>query len=250
MNALTRRLPLTPVVFKILCLTGVLMGCASQPSRTILVASEPSADEKEVLDGVRMIQAGQIQAAIDGPLNDVINRYETKYAHNPEKLYSARGPVQSLWYMVAAADTDRSRDAVALGPAWAMAYWARGYAYTEMARYPEAEAELKKALALSPNDAQYTGELAYVYQVQKRTNESLALYASMPDMVPTMDNWNDTMKDEYRCKALRGQGYDLVELKRYDEAVVAYRACMKIIPDEPKSKAELGYIEGLRGKGG
>jgi tetratricopeptide (TPR) repeat protein len=241
----------------IACLMVVLSGCAAQAPKKPVVVAEPSADEKEVLDGVRMIESGQIQAAIDGPLTDVINRYETKYAHSPDRIYSARGPVQSLLYlMAAAADMDKGtapadrRNTIALGPAWAMAYWARGYAYSDMARYPEAEAEVKKALALSPNDAQYTGELAYIYQAQKRTEESLALYTAMPDMIPTMDGWSDTLKNEFRCKALRGQGYDLVELKRYDEAVVAYKACMKIIPGEPKSKAEVGYIESVRRKGG
>lgn len=242
----------------IACLMVVMAGCAAHPSQKLVLASQPSAedaDKEEVLGGLRMIETGKIQAAIDGPLTDVINRYETKYAHNPDRIYSARGPVQSLLYlMTSGADMAKgtapagSRNAIALGPAWAMAYWARGYAYVEMARYPEAEVEMKKALALSPNDAQYTGELAYVYQMQKRTEESLALYTAMPDMVPSMDGWSDTQKNELQCKGLRGQGYDLVELKRYDEAVAAYEACMKVIPGEPKSKAELGYIEGVRAR--
>jgi tetratricopeptide (TPR) repeat protein len=238
------------------CLMIVLVGCATETPRKLVVNTSPSADDKEVLDGVRMIQSGQIQAAIDGPLNDVIGRYETKYAHSPDRIYSARGPAQGLLYMVTEAGNlgkndvpGERRNAIALGPAWAMAYWARGYAYGEMARYTDAEVEVKKALALSPNDAQYTGELAYIFQMQKRTEESLALYTAMPGMIPLMDNWSDTVKNEFFCKAYRGQGYDLVELKRYDEAVVAYQACLKVIPDEPKSKAELGYIEGVRGKG-
>jgi len=240
----------------IACLLVVLAGCATEPPRKFVVNTSPSADDKEVMDGVRMIDAGQIQAAIDGPLNDVIARYETKYAHSADRIYSARGPIQGLMYMVTEGGAPGKKDvpedrrnAIALGPAWAMAYWARGYAYGEMARYPEAEAEVKKALALSPNDAQYTGELAYIYQMQKRTEESLTLYIAMPDMIPIMDNWSDAVKNEFLCKAYRGQGYDLVELKRYDEAVAAYQACMKVIPGEPKSKAELGYIEGVRGKG-
>jgi tetratricopeptide (TPR) repeat protein len=232
----------------------VLMAACAAPAPKTTASQEPSADDKDVHDGLEMITAGQPQAAIDGPLNRVVKRFETKYAHSPDKIYSARGTVQSLLYMMVAANgTDKAtkpadrQNAIALGPDWAMAYWARGYAYGEMGRYPEAEAELKKALALSPNDAQYTGELAYVYQVQKRTAESLALYTAMPDMIPLMDGFSDAGKNELRCKALRGQGYDLVELKRYDEAVVAYKACMKVIPDEPKSKAELEYIESVRG---
>ena len=51
-----------------------------------------------------------------------------------------------------------------------------------------------------------------------------------------------------KCVALRGQGYILVELHRLDEAEAAYRKCMALVPDEPKSKAELGYIAEQRKK--
>ena len=51
-----------------------------------------------------------------------------------------------------------------------------------------------------------------------------------------------------KCVALRGQGYILVELHRLDEAEAAYRKCMALVPDEPNSKAELGYIAEQRKK--
>ena len=50
------------------------------------------------------------------------------------------------------------------------------------------------------------------------------------------------------CRKLRGQGYALVELHRLDEATGAYQGCLKLVPGEPKSLAELGYIQGLRAK--
>jgi Flp pilus assembly protein TadD len=51
------------------------------------------------------------------------------------------------------------------------------------------------------------------------------------------------------CTALRGQGYDLVELHRYNEARAAYRSCLELIPDEPKSLHELKYIDEVAGRG-
>ena len=47
-----------------------------------------------------------------------------------------------------------SKSVVLLGPARAMAYWGCVYAYNEMARRDAALVELKKILALAPNDAQ------------------------------------------------------------------------------------------------
>ncbi len=227
------------------CIALVATGCAMGPARADDAKADP--DLMEVLKGVRMVQSGQIQAAIDGPLTDVVDRYTTKYAHSDKRIYSARGPMQSMLYLARAANAEK-RSAIALGPAWGMAYWARGYAYAEMARYPEAEGELRKAVALSPSDAQYQNELAYALQAQLRFADSLAIYEQVPGMVPLMDDWPDSLKNEYLCKAYRGQGYDLAELGRFDDAEKAYRECLKIFPDEPKSKGELAWIAEQRAK--
>lgn len=247
------------------CLLVVLGAVAAFPAKaedsakatqnlTIAVSTPQSqADEKEVLDAVVQIRAGRIQQAIDGPLTEVVSRYEKRYANSRDVLFSARGPAQGFLYLSAAAaghESKGSGNATDVGPAWAMAYWGRGYGYSEMNRYAEAEVELKKALALSPRDAQYTAELAYVYEMQKRFTESLSLYVSVPDLLATMDGWDEAAKTEYRCKSLRGQGFDLVELKRYDEAEAAYKACIALIPGEPKSLGELDYIKSVRAKKG
>jgi Flp pilus assembly protein TadD len=228
-------------------------GKATQTLTIAADSSQSQADLKEVVDAVLEIRAGRIQQAIDGPLTEVVDRYEKRYAKSRDVVFSARGPVLGLIYLTTSAADHVSRgsgNAIDVGPAWAMAYWGRGYGYSEMNRYPEAEVELKKAIALSPRDAQYVSELAYVYEMQKRFNESLALYLTIPDMVETMDGWPDTAKVEFRCKSYRGQGYNLVELKRYDEAEAAYKACIALIPGEPKSLGELDYIKTMRSKRG
>jgi tetratricopeptide (TPR) repeat protein len=181
----------------------------------------------------------------------VVNRYEKRYG-NRDNVFSARGPALGLMYMAEAAakrPPNGTGNATDVGPAWSMAYWARGYGYSEMNRFKDAEVELKKALALSPRDAQYATELAYVYQMEGRFAESLELFKSVPDMLDTMEGWGDAEKKEFHCKSLRGQGYDLVELKRFDEAEAAYKACVALVPAEPKSLAEIEYIHGVRAKG-
>lgn len=245
------------------CLLGAFVTFAAPPAdaddqakatQTITLlgdSAEAQADQKQVVDAVLQIRAGKIQQAIDGPLTDVVNRYEKRYS-NRENVFSARGPALGLMYMAEAAAKrlpDGTGSATDVGPAWSMAYWARGYGYSEMNRFQDAEVELKKALALSPRDAQYASELAYVYQMERRFAESLELFKSVPEMLDTMEGWGDAEKKEFHCKALRGQGYDLVELKRFDEAEAAYKACVALIPAEPKSLAEIEYIKGVRAKG-
>jgi len=226
-----------------------LAGCASQAPalRTdVLPADETTADEGKldpdlqiVLAGMRMVEEGHPLEAIEGPFGDVIKRYEAKYAASEKKIYSANRAKEVLVYMMMAASAKPPVSAVALGPAWAAAYWGRGYAFNELGRYDDAIVELNKALELAPMDSQYNIELAFAYQQKHEWERSLGLYRSAhayaelsADDVPEM-----------QCKALRGEGFNLVELGRFDEARKAYRECLKLKPGEPKSVGELQYID-------
>jgi hypothetical protein len=95
------------------CLMVVLVAGAAQPANAADSAkatqnltlaggtTQSQADEKEVVDAVVQIRAGKIQQAIDGPLTDVVNRYEKRYANSCDVVFSARGPVQGLLYLSA-----------------------------------------------------------------------------------------------------------------------------------------------------
>lgn len=240
------------------CCLLMLAACAPQaasklPKKTIILvtpsaeqAKAEDADVKQVVDAVKMLEAGHIQAAIDGPLDDVVRRYEAKYRDSKVKIYSARGMTDALLYSMASRTMKPPVDSAVIGPAWAMAYWGRGYAYNEMARYDDAIVELRKALALAPEDSQYQVELAYAYQQKHEWQQSLSLFQSALDYAEITASDVPDMK----CKALRGQGYDLVELHRLDEAEAAYRACLKLKPNEPRSLGELEYIRQVREKAG
>jgi tetratricopeptide (TPR) repeat protein len=234
----------------------LLTGCASTPAQVKpdvrVEAAVPAAggagdaDVGRVIDGVHMIQAGHIQAAIDGPFDEVVHRYESRYGSSKEKIYSARGMTDTLLYAAMSATAKPPIPAQVIGPAWAMAYWGRGYAYNEMARYDDATVELRKALALAPDDTQYNIELGFTYQRKGQWETSLELFktaeAYAEITVPAAEVADLT------CKALRGQGYDLVEMHRYGEARAAYKACLKQIPGEPKSIGELKYIDQVEAK--
>lgn len=246
------------VIIQLAVLSCLLMLAACAPQQTskaskmtinvatpsIEDAKADAADVQEVVDGVKMLESGHIQAAIDGPFNDVVRRYEAKYGNSKSKVYSARGMTDALLYSAASATAKPPVSSVVIGPAWAMAYWGRGYAYNEMARYDDAIVELRKALTLAPDDSQYQVELAYSYQQKHDWKQSLSLYQSALDYAEI----TTSQVPEMKCKALRGQGYDLVELHRLDEAEIAYRACLKLQPNEPKSLGELEYIRQVRAK--
>ncbi|RDJ00098.1 tetratricopeptide repeat protein [Dyella solisilvae] len=233
----------------------LLAACATQPDQKAKSAATQvtlyvdksgnpatSPEEEQVLSALHMIQDGKIMAAIDGPLNAVIGTFEAQYAHADVKVYSARGATDALIYATLGTGGASGQKVEVLGPAWAMAYWARGYAYGEMARYDDERLELEKALALAPMDAQYSNELGYVYLQKHEWQNALSYYEKAEGFA----DFNPSNADSMKCTSFRGQGYVLVELHRLDEAEAKYRACLKITPNEPKSLGEIGYIEGLR----
>lgn len=246
------------VIGAVLAAVFALAGCASSPAArpgssitlSLDKAGNPAVDpdQQKVLDALKMIESGRIQLAVDGPLAEVIAKYEALYAGKSGKVFCAEGLLDALFYATAA---DKAKDGASagpievIGPAWAKAYWARGYAYSEMGRYADARVELEKALALAPMNSQYKSELAFTYERSQDWTKMLALYNEAQDAaaISGPDHASDL-----ECIALRGQGYALVELHRLNEATKAYRDCLKLKPNEPKSLAELGYIKGLRAK--
>lgn len=250
---------------------ALLAGCATQNSmqqpvgvstsstdggNTTLAIGDPSQDQiseqqlSRIAHALEMVQAGQAQQAIDGPLTEIISYYENKYADQDIVVYSARDTERSLLYLtMAAAASEKAgapaKNAIVIGPAWAMAHWAKGFAYNAIGQYMQARGELIKALQLAPMNSQYTSELAYTWLKAKDWNKALGLYRNAADnaeLVPSPGNVRP------KCVALRGQGYALVELHRLDEATKAYQDCLKINPDDPKSKGELRYISRQREK--
>jgi tetratricopeptide (TPR) repeat protein len=232
----------------------VLAACSSQSAKPggtqvelhVDSSGQPtvSPEEEQVLQAMHMIQDGKIMAALDGPLATVVAKFEAEYPSSGPKVYSARGMTDAIIYSGLAMTAVPNGKVEVIGPAWAMAYWARGYAYGEMARYDDERRELEKALALAPLDAQYNNELAYTYIQQHDLERAMALYQ-------TAEQYADITAPEtpnVKCTALRGQGYVLVEQHHLDEAEAKYRACLKLTPHEPKSLGEIGYIEALRKK--
>ena len=57
---------------------------------------------RELVEGVNLINAGHPQAAIDGPLADIVTRLERQYANSPDQVYSPRGPALTADYSASA----------------------------------------------------------------------------------------------------------------------------------------------------
>lgn len=191
-----------------------------------------------------LFQQGKPQDAIDQYLDPVITYYQKTYVGSKSQIYCARSTSDALIYMSQAAVAKRA--AVALGSTWSDAIYMKAYALVNLGRPEESRPLLEQAIALSPNNSEYRSELGNYYQQKKDFVKALATFneaLSASDLSP------DPLKVSEKTRALRGIGYSMSELGRYDEAEAAYRKALLLNPNDKGSQAELLYIARKRGKG-
>jgi tetratricopeptide (TPR) repeat protein len=221
----------------------------AQPATAAARGTDP--DELQIYQAVMLAKSGKAQEVLDGPINQLIARFEAAYPGAAGiTVFCAKTQADTLMYLVSGAahppvdKHGKQQNVVVLGPAWAQAYWVRGYSYGELKRYDLEVIELQKALKLSPRDSQYLNELAFVYQGQGQWQRSLDTYK----LAEGYASLSSQTVAENTCTSFRGEGYVLVEMSRLDEAEAAYHACLQLTPGEPRSLAELDYIRKLRAK--
>jgi len=139
---------------------------------------------------------------------------------------------------------NRQEEAVAIGPTWAEALYVKSFALTELHRGGEALAALEAALSLAPSFSRYLAERGYMYQKAKDWRRALQKYEEAEGSVKLLTDRQAQVTE--RTRALRGQGYALVELGEIDAAERKYKQSLAIDPDDATSKKELDYIQGLR----
>jgi len=173
-------------------------------------------------------------------MRPVLADFEKQYAGEKRDIFCALTPEQSSRYLSDAAKTNR--EAVAIDAGWCRAQYVTGYALIDLERLPEAQTAFERLVRLAPQNARYLNELGYIFMKQKKWRESLDVYRraeAAADLSP------DRVKEE-RCLALKGVGYDLVELGDFNAAEAAYRKCLNIDPNDADSPRELKYIEEQR----
>ena len=134
---------------------------------------------------------------------------------------------------------------VVLGALPCNVQFSQAYLLVELKRMPEAKDVLERLLPMAPYNSQYKSELAHVLSMLGQPLRSLSLYREAES------NAEFDGKDEqahWHAVALRGQGYALVELGRWDEAEAAYRKSLTFEPDSQLAKGELGFIRDQRPK--
>jgi Flp pilus assembly protein TadD len=201
--------------------------------------SDDAAQMQRLQVARQLMDAGKPDKAVQTEIDPVIKYYEGKYSRESRKVYCARTSAETLAYLLEAAS--KTNNAVAIGPEWATAYFMKAYALIDLGRASEARTNLTRALELSPSNSQYLSELAHLYQTQKNWAQSQKLFVRAEECARTFSP--DKAKVQELTRALRGQGYNLVEMGKLDEAEAKYRECLKLDQNDRAALDELKYIK-------
>ncbi len=202
--------------------------------------SRPSASDAKYDAGMAAIRAKNPGKAVE-LMRPVLADFEKQYADEKRDIFCAVTPEQKSRYLADAAKANR--EAVAIDAGWCRAQYVTGYALIDLERLPEALTTFERLVRFAPQNARYLNELGYIYMKQKKWQDSLAAYRRAEAAADLSSP--DRVKEE-RCLALKGVGYDLVEIGDFNAAEAAYRKCLNIDPDDEDSPRELKYIEEQR----
>lgn len=203
-----------------------------------------------IVEGDRLLASKQPQQAIAAAFNPVIADFEARYADDKIAYYCARTSTEGGAYLIhAAAEHDRNgkgQDARLLDHLWAYGYYGKAFALIELGQPDAATVELEKALKLSPYNPQFLTERGFLHMKQKAWQEMLQSNLSAEEFVPLASP--DDRRDIEHARALRGQGFALIELDRLQEAEDKFLASLKLDPSSQAARNELDYIKQLKAK--
>jgi tetratricopeptide (TPR) repeat protein len=201
----------------------------------------PKQDDR--FDRIADLISGRKPAEAIAVLDRIIADQEKANRGEVRQVYCARSTTESLLYAGMGAKAGKS--VVVLGPDWSMAIFLKGFALIDLNRSDEAKPWFEKAIAMSPMNAQFLGELGEWYKNRRDWAQAYALFErargaasfSPPDM-----------KDHDERRGMRGMGFVLIEQGRLDEAEALFRKCLEMDPDDAGAKQELQYIAEQRAK--
>jgi len=230
-----RTLPLVILTALVLAGPGYATTAAKSPP-------PPDPLAERMAQAIRLVQKGEFDAALEQYIDPTIAEFEKEYAKRPERIYCARDTVETLLYMTRSAEKNES--ALAVSAAYASAFYLKGYIFVDRGEFTDAFPYLRKAVELSPSNAQFLSELGHVYQNGKQWPTALETFDRAVEGARLLSDKADHSAELRR--ALRGRGYSLTELGRLDEAEKVYAECLALDPSDTKATGELEYIKGLR----
>jgi tetratricopeptide (TPR) repeat protein len=209
-------------------------------------AAQDQLQQQQLAQGIQLLRSGRTQEAISQKFDPVIAYYEEIHRKASVRAYSSRSQTESLFYLLEAATSKQEprSDAAVYSANWGDAYYVKAYALIELKRLSEAKAALLAAVALAPRNAQYLGELGNLHLMERDWNAAKPVFDAAETAAREFSS-KDVQTAEL-TRALRGQGFVLIETNQLDEAAKRYRTSLEIDANDTRAKNQLAYIEQRR----
>lgn len=153
----------------------------------------------------------------------------------------------------------------------AEALFLQGFAYIELHRYAEAARRLERAISYWPTNPRYLNELGHCHQAMREGERAIASFERalaacrefpFPWLLAQIERGpspgetvglRQMARARHRvdeARALRGIGFQFIEMGKLEEAEAKFRESLEIEPGNVIAHNELGVIQQLREKGG
>jgi tetratricopeptide (TPR) repeat protein len=192
------------------------------------------------------IDKGNPQVAITEYLDPIIESFEPLATTGNKRVFSATTLVETIFYSALGAAAADKQETLVLDGAWSSALHLKGFALIDQEKFEEAKQVLRHGIDIAPKNPWLWNELGAVYQTEMNWPEALSAYVEAAEAADLVYDKNSEDQKRTLTRALRGQGFVLIETGKLKEAEALYRRCLKVDPDDRGAKQELAYIADLR----
>lgn len=220
----------------------LLVGCTSQPNKQEAVSESSLPSAEQLLDqGYNHLSNRRTKKAAE-LFDQAIVLCEEQYASKDSKTYAARGPTETLYYLMKAAS--EKENASVVSPTCADVLYLRGYAALDFGQIETAEIFVRRAIEMSPANSMYLSELGHIHHAKEEWQAAFEIFKLSVESAKSYSP--EPVRQQELTRAMRGVGFSLIELGRLDEAEQQFKACLAIDPNDPMAIKEIEYIKALR----
>ncbi|MDI1297344.1 MAG: tetratricopeptide repeat protein [bacterium] len=206
------------------------------------VSEDQQAEDKALMQAMLHIAQRQFDAALT-LIEPIVAIHDAQAATEKRQIFSARTFPEMMEYMLGS--VAQGQGSVVMPYSWAMAPFLKGFALIDMQRGEEAKLWLDRAVALSPSNAKFLGELGEWYKARGRLDEATTIFKRAEIAAHFTP---DDLQSLEKGRAMRGIAWVAVEQGRLDEAETIYRQCLTMNAQDQMAKNELAYIAEQKSK--
>lgn len=229
----------------LLCFFAALPAMSASPVPTASLSGAAPSDgmqeaalQTQLLSGGDLLKRGQITAAIDS-FDKIISAFERQYPDDSVRRYTSRGMVESLFYMLEAANSKPPKSALVVSLTWSDAIYLKGYSLIELKQPAEARKALEAAVAMAPVNSRYLSELGNLFLASR--DWSLAM-TNFEKAAAAKEFSPPELRNIELSRAWRGMGYVYIEQARFDDAEKVYRQCLELDRNDQRALSQLAYV--------